>query len=197
MDGYYSEAELQGLGLKSVGERVLISKKASIYMPSCITIGHDVRIDDFCFLVGNITIGNYVHLAPYSSVHGTGGGTVTFMDFSGLSAYSTVYSGSDDYSGEVMTNPMVDSEFKGEKYSDIILEKHSVVGLHSVLLPGAFLAEGAALGAMCMLSKATEPWGIYIGIPARRIKERSKRILELEPRFLEKKEAAVNSREEC
>lgn len=184
MNGYYSEEELSSIGFKEVGERVLISKKASIYTPECISIGHDVRIDDFCFLVGEIHIGSYVHLSPYSSIHGTGGGTVTMKDFSGLSSYCTIYSASDDYSGEAMTNPMVDVEFRNVEYADIILEKNAVVGLHSVVLPGAYIAEGCALGAMCLLAKETKPWGIYVGIPARRVKERSKHILELEQSFL-------------
>ena len=183
-DGFYSVEELRNLGFKTVGENVLLSKKASIYLPEKIAIGSNVRIDDYCFLVGDVTIGDFVHLAPYSSIHGTGGGSVTIKDFSGLSSYCTVYAGSDDYSGEAMTNPMVFDEFKRVKYSHIVLEKHTVVGLHSVLLPGAYLAEGSAMGAMCMLAKSTEPWGIYIGFPARRVKERSRHILELEQEFI-------------
>ncbi len=197
MNGYYSEEELKSFGFKSVGKNVFISKKASIYTPNKISISHDVRIDDFCFLVGDVTIGNFVHLAPYASIHGTGGGTVTLKDFSGLSSYCTIYSGSDDYSGEVMTNPMVDGEFKKEKFSDVVLERHAVVGLHSVILPGAYIAEGCALGAMCMLSKPTDPWGIYTGIQAKRVKERSKNILKLEQEFLEKHGFSDNTREKA
>lgn len=187
MNGYYAVEELKELGLKSVGENVLISRKASIYCPGQISIGHDVRIDDFCFLVGNITIGNYVHLAPYASVHGTGGGSVTFMDFTALGSYSTIYAGIDDFSGEVMGGPMVDVEFRKEIYSDIVLEKYAAVGLHSLLLPGAYLAEGCVMGAMSTLLRSTEPWGIYLGVPVRRIKERSRRIMELEARFIAKR----------
>lgn len=197
MEGFYSENELADFGFKSIGQDVHISKKASIYLPGKISIGNHVRIDDFCFLVGDVSLGDYIHLAPYSSIHGTGGGTVNLKDFSGLSAYSTIYAGSDDYSGEVMTNPMVDEEFKLEKHSDIVLEKHAVVGLHSTILPGGYVAEGCALGAMCMLATKTEPWGIYIGIPARRIKERSRRILELETEFIEKMRRSENSGRGC
>ncbi len=184
MEGYYSEDELRGLGLKSVGERVLISKKTSIYTPEKISIGHDVRIDDFCLLVGSITLGNYIHLAPYVSIHGTGDGSVTMKDFSGLSSYTAVYASSDDYSGNSITNPTVNEEYEKLISSDIVIEKHVVVGLHSVILPNGYLAEGVALGAMSMLSGQTEPWGIYVGIPCRRVKERLKDCLALEDRIL-------------
>ena len=192
MEGYYSAEELKTLGLKSVGERVLISKKASIYTPSKISIGHDVRIDDFCLLVGNITLGNYIHLAPYVSLHGTGEGSVTMKDFSGLSAYTTVYASSDDYSGNSITNPMAGAEFERLISSDIVIEKHVIVGLHSVILPHAYLAEGVALGAMSLLSKPTEPWGVYVGIPCRRIKERLKDCLEFGKKVYERDGININ-----
>jgi len=193
MEGYYSTEALKALGLKAVGENVLISKKASIYLPEKISIGSNVRIDDFCFLVGDITLGNYIHISPYTSIHGTGGGTVVMKDFSGLSGYCAVYAGSDDYSGEMMTNPMIDKAYRKVICSNIVLEKHSVVGLHSVLLPGALLAEGTALGAMSLLRKPTEAWGIYVGIPAQKVKDRKKGILDLELEFFQK-EAAGRTR---
>lgn len=184
MEGFYTREELKEFGFKTMGKNVLISKKASIYLPEQISIGNNVRIDDFCFLVGNITLGNYIHLAPYASLHGTGGGSVTMKDFTGLSAYCTVYAGSDDYSGEAMTNPMISERYKKVTCTDIVMEKHSLAGLHSVLLPGAYLADGTALGAMSLLSKKTEPWAIYVGIPAKKMKNRSKKILEMESEFL-------------
>ncbi len=180
MDGYYSEEELKKIGFKEIGKRVYISRKASIYTPGNISIGHDVRIDDFCFLVGNITLGSYIHLAPYVSIHGTGGGSVVMKDFSALSSYTTVYASSDDYSGNSITNPTVDDKYERIISSDIVIEKHAIVGLHSVILPNAYLAEGVALGAMSLLAKETEPWGIYVGIPCKRIKERLKDCLLME-----------------
>lgn len=187
MEGFYSAKELAEFGFAQIGNNILISKKASIYQPDKISLGSNIRIDDFCFIVGCVALGNYIHLAPFSSIHGTGGGTVELKDFAGLSSYSTIYSCSDDYSGEALTNPMIDEEFRKYKCTDIVLEKHTVVGLHSVLLPGAYLAEGSALGAMSMLTTRTDSWGIYAGIPAERIKERKTELLQLEKQFLAQK----------
>lgn len=180
MDGYYSEEELLCLGLKEVGQNVLISKKASIYTPSQIAIGHDVRIDDFCFLAGDITLGSYIHIAPYASIHGTGGGSVWMKDFTGLASYSTVYASSDDFSGKSIASPMVGREFESLNSFDIVFEKHAAVGLRSVVLPKAYLAEGVVVGAMSVLTRKTKPWNIYIGVPCKRIKERERKCLELE-----------------
>jgi len=40
------------------------------------------------------------------------------------------------------------------------------------------LAEGTSVGAFSLVTKPTKPWGIYYGVPAKRKKERSRRLLE-------------------
>ena len=47
---YYAESELRGLGLKDYGERVYLSRKASLYGAANISLGSDARIDDFCVI---------------------------------------------------------------------------------------------------------------------------------------------------
>jgi acetyltransferase-like isoleucine patch superfamily enzyme len=41
-------------------------------------------------------------------------------------------------------------------------------------MPGVTLAEGSILGANSLLTKDTEPWTIYVGIPAKPVKIRNK-----------------------
>ena len=48
--GFYSREQLEKIGFKSLGENVLISDKTSIYSPENISIGNNVRIDDFSVL---------------------------------------------------------------------------------------------------------------------------------------------------
>lgn len=48
--GFYTREELERIGFKSIGENVLISDKTSIYSPQNISIGNNVRIDDYCVL---------------------------------------------------------------------------------------------------------------------------------------------------
>lgn len=186
MDGYYSEKELKELGLKSVGTNVLISKKASIYLPERIKIGNNVRIDDFSFLVGNIELGNYIHIAPYVSIHGTGGGSVTIKDFSAISGFTAIYASTDDYSGNSIANPTVDDKYEKLISTDIIIESHVIVGLHCVILPHSYLAEGVAMGAMSMLYGKTQPWYTYIGVPCKKIKKREMKCKEMAEQIISK-----------
>ena len=46
-NSFYTREELAELGLKSYGENVLISRKASFYAADKIELGSNVRIDDF------------------------------------------------------------------------------------------------------------------------------------------------------
>ena len=83
-DSFYNQEELTALGFKAVGKNVLISRKTSIYGAQHISIGDNVRIDDFSLLSGQITIGSYVHIAAYVGLFGGGG--IVLDDFVGLSA---------------------------------------------------------------------------------------------------------------
>lgn len=182
--GILSDEAIAKVGFASVGSNVRLSDKASFYNAANITLGSNVRIDDFCVLSagdGGIVVGDYVHIAVYSSL--IGAGKITLSDFCNISSRVSIYSSNDDYSGAAMTNPTVSSEYTGVTSAQVLLEKHVIVGSGSVLLPGITLHEGVAIGALCFVSKDCESFGIYVGNPARRIKERKRDLLELEKKF--------------
>ncbi len=185
MSSFYEREELEKIGFKKLGDNVLISKKASIYTPERIEIGNNVRIDDFCLLSGVIIIGNHVHIAPFSSLV-AGNEGIVMEDFSGLSSKVSVYAVSDDYSGEYMTNPTVPAEYTNVTGGRVTIEKHSIIGASCVILPGITVREGSSCGSMTLVNKSTEPWSINVGIPAKKVSERSKRLLELEELLNEK-----------
>lgn len=184
MTSFYTEEELKSLGLKHCGKNVLISRKASIYGVGNISIGDNVRIDDFCILSGKVTIGNYVHVAAYAALF-AGDAGIVLKDFAGISSRSAIYAESDDYSGMAMTNPMIPDAYRFVSGSTVTLEKHVLLGTGSTVLPGVTIGEGTSVGSMSLVTKSLEPWGVYVGIPCKRMKERSKNLLELEKKFLE------------
>lgn len=183
--GFLSRAQIDGMGFASVGENPRLSDKASYYNCANIIIGNHVRIDDFCVLsagVGGIEIENYVHIAVYSLLIGKG--KITMRDFSGLSSRVSLYSSSDDYSGISMTNPTVSDDFTRVKSADVSIGRHVIIGAGSVVLPGVTLQQGVAVGALSLVSKSCPEFGIYSGVPAKRIKERKRNLLELEQQFI-------------
>lgn len=182
---YLSKNELDETGFFSIGDNVRISRKASIYGASRISIGNDVRIDDFCIIsagAGGIALGSFIHIAAYSSI--IGNERVEMMDFSGLSARVSVYSSSDDYSGEWMTNPTIPDNFSGVKHAPVKICKHVIIGAGSIILPGSSLEIGVAVGALSLVKGRCKEFGVYFGSPAKRIAERKKDILRLESEFL-------------
>ncbi|SFU12390.1 acyltransferase [Sedimentitalea nanhaiensis] len=180
---YLSQKALEAMGFARLGRNVKISDKASIYEAEKMEIGDNSRIDDFCVVSGKIVMGRNVHIAPLCLVAGGNPG-ITFEDFSGLAYHVKVFSQSDDYSGATMTNPTVPSVYKAEVGKPVHLGRHCIVGAGAVLTPGVTLGEGTAVGALALVLKSTEPWTIYAGTPARRVKARSRDLLALERDYL-------------
>lgn len=187
---FLTEKEIQQLGFLEIGENVLISRKASLYNCGNIKIGSNVRIDDYCVLsagAGGITLGSYIHIAVYTSL--IGAGKIVLADFCNISSKVAIYSSNDDYSGVSLTNPTISSKFTNVTNADVYIGKHVIVGSGSVILPGIVLNDGVAIGALSFVNKSCEAFSIYVGNPAKKIKERKRDLLLLEEQFL----ASINN----
>jgi galactoside O-acetyltransferase len=179
---FYTEEELNKIGFKSIGKNVFISRKSSIYGAAKISIGNNVRIDDFCILSGCITLRDYIHIAAYTALYGGNSG-ICIDDYANISSRICIYSVSDDYSGESMTSPLIPDYYKNIKSSPVYIGKHVIIGSTSVILPGVTINEGSAFGSFSFINRDSEPWSINVGIPFKKIKDRSRNVLELEKKF--------------
>ena len=169
--------------IDELGKNVKISDKAAIYNCDQIEIGDNSRIDDFCIISGTVKIGKYCHITPMCLLAGGTPGII-LQDFVTLAYGVKVFSQSDDYSGQTMTNSLIPTKYKNEFKAAVILEKFSIVGANSTIMPGVIVAEGCSVGAMSLILKSTISWGVYMGIPAKRVRERSKEMLKLTKEFL-------------
>lgn len=176
MDSFYNDDELKEIGLKSIGQNVLVSRKCSLYGCGGISLDSNVRIDDFCILSGRITIGNYVHIAAGTYLYGGDAGIV-IEDYSTLSSRCAVYALTDDYSGNSMTNPMVSERYRDVFSSQVKIESYVIIGTGCTILPGIHIGEGCAVGAMSFVNKNLESWTMYKGIPATAYKKRMKKMM--------------------
>ena len=173
--------EIQRLGFGSVGKNVRISNRASIYGADHISIGDHTRIDDFVVLSagkGGICIGKHVHIAVFCSL--IGAGSIELGDYANLSSRVSIYSSTDDFSGESMTNPTVEDQLKNVTHAPVTIGRHSIVGSGSVILPGVIVEDCVSVGALSLVKERCESHAVYGGIPARMLKARSRRILDLE-----------------
>jgi acetyltransferase-like isoleucine patch superfamily enzyme len=174
-NSFYSQKELISLGFKSIGQNILISRFARFYNTQCIELGDNVRIDDFCLLSGNICIGNNIHISAFSALYG--GGEILIDDYSGLSPRCTLLSASDDFSGDYLVGPHYSNQLTNVNKGIIKINKFCQLGANSLVLPDVEIGEGSVTGAMTLVNKTIDSWGIYAGIPARLIKIRSKELL--------------------
>ena len=164
-----------------IGKDVTIHSSVKIIHSEKITMGDAVIVDDFVLLFGGkgCTIGSFIHIAAFSSIGG--GGELVMEDFSGLSMGVRLYTGNEDYSGESFTNPTLPDPYRKPIRSFVHVSKFAVVGANSVILPGITIGEGAVVGANSLIVKDCKPWTVYLGNPARPVRERpSEKLLNME-----------------
>src|SRR5690606_29706428 len=125
-----------------------------------------------------IELGSYIHLGVGVTL--IGAGKIVLNDYSALSSRVAIYSSSDDYGGEFMTNPMVPEAFTNVHHADVIVGRHVSVGAGSVILPGVDLGEGAAIGALSLVASSCDEFSIYAGTPARKVRPRKRDLLDKE-----------------
>lgn len=173
---FYSEEELEALGLSSCGRNVQISRKASIYGARRTRIASNVRIDDFCVISageGGIDIGNYVHIGASTCLFGHA--EILLEDFVAVSGRCGIYSGSDDFTGIGVAGPSVPDELRLVDSRPVHLAAHTLIGTGSTILPGSTMGRGSVLGAMSLANGDYDEFTIYQGVPARRMPGRRSR----------------------
>ncbi len=154
------------------GEGAVIYPSAKIIRPECLWLGDHSTIDDFVFLnAGEATrLGRYVHIAAHVSV--IGGGELEIGDYGVLATGSRILTATDTYrEGHRMSTHLPD-EHRSVLKAKVTIERDAFVGANAVVLPGVTIGEGAVVGAGAVVTTDLEPWTVYTGVPARRLKAR-------------------------
>ncbi len=184
---YYTREELLEFEWGAIGEDVSIKRNVTIPFTRNTYIGSHVRIDDFTVIVASsadhpVRLGNRVFIANHCHLAGSDG--IVMEDFSTLAPGCMLFSGSDDYTGRRLTNPTVPREFIGGPQGTITIGRHVILGAGTVVHPNLTIPEGCSVGSLGLVNRTLEPWGMYVGIPVRRIRDRSQALLALEQELL-------------
>ncbi|MBM2716290.1 acyltransferase [Mesorhizobium caraganae] len=182
---YLSENELVDVGFSAVGKNVRIVDTCIVIGAKNVSIGNNVIIGANVIIgcsSGSIIIGDYVNIASGCCL--SGDGTITLDDFSGLAPGVRIFSVTDDYMGNYLTNATIPREFVGLTFAPVHVGRHVIIGSGAVVLPGCNIGEGSSVGALSLVTKPLDSWGVFCGIPAKRLKARSKKLLELERQLL-------------
>ena len=158
----------RGIG---VGRRSRISPLASL-RPG----GGRIEIGAYCDVMrgsllwaygGSIRVGDSTTINPYCVLYGHGGLTIG----RGVRIASHVVI--------VPANHGIEADrfiFKQpETRRGIVIEDDVWVGSGARILDGVTLAHGSVIGAGAVVARSTEPFGIYAGVPARKIGDRRTR----------------------
>ena len=185
---FLTEKELKNFGFKSLGVNVKISSDVRIYGQENISIGNNVRIDDFTSLTagdGYIHINNYVYIGRNCNFVGSLG--IEMKDFSSIGSNSCVYSCSDDFKGNFLTAQAVPKKYTTRIGGKVTIGKHVIIGTNVVIFGKCKIGEGSSIGAMSFVNKDLKEWGIYAGIPASFKNKRKKNLLKVEKKLIKER----------
>ena len=168
----------------SVGDHVTIDPTVRVIGAERVSIGSNVRIDAFVVLSageGGIALGDYVHLGAHTFLAGSA--RIEIGDGIGISGRVSIYSSSDEYSGEGIVGPAIPPDLRDVTDAPVTVSDLCAIGAGSVLLPGVTLAKGAGVAALSLVKDDVGPFEMVAGVPAKRIGTRSRTLLELERRL--------------
>jgi acetyltransferase-like isoleucine patch superfamily enzyme len=174
---------LRSMPFARLGANVKIHPTVVLVGIENICIGNNTRLDPFMVVTAaaRVVVGSYVHIGSHCYL--AGGAGITIEDFANFSQGCRLYSTSDDYSGAFLTNPTVPKAYTGRIEGPIRVGRHVIMGSGSVVLPNVAISEGCAVGALSLVRSSTDAWGVYAGVPARRIRDRSQNLLAHERAF--------------
>jgi galactoside O-acetyltransferase len=160
--------------LEHFGDDVYISKSVEIKRPHLMTVGNHVAIDSYFYCTTSLWIGDYIHIAPFVSVIGGEDGIFLVGNFCTIAAGCRIVVRGDAHMGKGLVSPVIPPMYRDEVVGqNIVMNKFSALGTNAVMLPNTWLAEGVVVGANSLVTKPIEePWGIYVGSPAKKIKDR-------------------------
>lgn len=169
---YLTDEEIASLGLAYAGRNLKISSLCVINNPETTYIDDFSRLDDFSIISGKVKIGKYVHIAVMNNLAGGNYG-IEIGSAVGIAYGCHIFSQTDDYSGKAFVSPLFSEKLTAVSGGTVVIQDFSTIGTGSIIFPKVNMAEGTAVGAMSLVNRSTMPWGIYIGNPAKRVKERS------------------------
>lgn len=160
--------------LRSCGSDVFISPCVEIRRAHLVSIGSHVAIDTGFYCTVEACMGDYIHIGPYVSVIGGEKALLKLGHFNTIGAGSRILCASDEFHGAGLVG-MSPAEYRDKIiYAPVIFEMFASIGTNVVVHPGVTLAEGSVIGSCSLVTKSTEPWTIYQGIPARPVRQRSR-----------------------
>lgn len=141
----------------------LLSIRMIVYRLCSANIGKRTIVDRGLFLIGSekLIIGTTCHINRDCMLDARGG--ITVGNNVSISHKVSLCSAGHDFN-----SPTFDYIS-----SPIVIGDNVWIGLNATILKGVTIGEGAIIAAGAVVTKDCEPWGVYGGVPAKKIGERT------------------------
>lgn len=154
----------------SIGDNCIIEKNVQIITPygGSISIGNNCELRFGTMIAsygGDIKIGENCSFNPYCIIYGHGG--LSIGNGVRIATHTIIVPSNHRYSD--LSVPIYQ---QGEKCRGITIEDDVWIGSGAKILDGVHISKGCIIGAGTVLTKSTERYGIYAGVPGRKIKDR-------------------------
>jgi galactoside O-acetyltransferase len=179
---------LRDIKFRESGKDIVIYDPVTLINAENMILRNHILISEYAYIAAGLGlhIGNFIHIATHTSI--SGGGFCVLEDFVGVCAGARLITGSEDITGRGIASPLVPDRFRPVIRSYVHCKRHSFVSTNVVVMPGVTLGEGSVVGSGSVVIGDLEPWGIYIGSPAKRVKDRPKeKVLQFEEELYREK----------
>lgn len=153
-----------------VGRNLLVERNVTLN----VMYGGTITLGDYCELRrgsqllsygGNIIVGHHSSINPYTVVYGQG--NIRIGNYVRIAAHCTLIPSNHvfaDYSKPICEQGLINR--------GIVIEDDVWIGTGVRILDGVVVSTGCVVGAGSVVTHSTEPYGIYVGVPAKKIKSR-------------------------
>lgn len=145
---------------------VIISPLAAFYgRLDLLKIGKGSRIDAFCLItIGDegLEIGEKVHIGAGTQLFGSGG-KISIGNCVSISPRTSLFTSTDNLSGNYLVGPTVPLEVRNVLYGSIRIESYAAIGCGSVILPNVRLGRGSSVGALSIVKKDVSDYTVVVG----------------------------------
>jgi acetyltransferase-like isoleucine patch superfamily enzyme len=176
-----SRAMIYGAKGIFLGQRVIVHPYATIQCTSwnnteqvsgTIKIGEGTAIQPHAYIWsegGNVSIGRFCSVNPFCVLYGQGG--LTIGDYVRIATHTVIVPGNHNY--DRCDIPIAQ---QGNTMLGVTIRNDVWIGAGVYILDGVNIEEGCVIGAGSVVTKTTDPYGVYVGMPAKKIKDRRQAI---------------------
>ena len=167
--GSHGSGEFRPEQFRKLGENVIFEKGVLVFHPENIEIGDNVYIGHYTILKGYyknlMVIGDHTWIGQQCFLHSAGG--LYIGKAVGIGPRVIILTS--QHRPVERDIPVYLSQLE---FSEVILEDGCDIGAGAIILPGVKIGKGAIIGAGAVVTRDVPPFEVWIGVPARKLRER-------------------------